>query len=150
MCDPDIIERIMLNLLSNAIKFTKPGGKINVNIFEKEGTVEIIVSDTGIGIAKDKQDLIFQRFRQVDTSYTKEQQGSGIGLSLVKSLVDMHEGSLSVESEYGKGSKFIVLLPIKIVDSEENTITIVDRGIMQSQIEKLNIEFSDIYSISQR
>ena len=145
-CDPDKIERIMLNLLSNAIKFTKPGGSISVNIFEMEEAVEIIVSDTGIGIPKDKQDLIFQRFQQVDTSYTKEQQGSGIGLSLAKSLVDMHEGVLSVESECGKGSKFKVLLPVIILDSEENTVANIDSGIMQSHIEKLNIEFSDIYS----
>lgn len=145
-CDPDKIERIMLNLLSNSIKFTKPGGSISVNVFEREDAVEISVSDTGIGIPKDKQGLIFQRFRQVDTSLTREHEGSGIGLSLVNSLVDMHEGTISVESEYGKGSRFIVKLPIKVVDFEGNEPTNMDMCEKQSHIERLNIEFSDIYS----
>lgn len=145
-CDPDKIERIMLNLLSNAIKFTKSGDSISVNVFEREEAVEIVVSDTGIGITMDKQELIFQRFRQVDTSLTREQEGSGIGLSLVKSLVDMHEGTISLESEYGKGSKFMVRLPVKILDSEENTGINMDNRSKQTQIERLNIEFSDIYS----
>jgi len=145
-CDPDKIERIMLNLLSNAIKFTKSGDSISVNILEREEAIEIIVSDTGIGIPKDKQKLIFERFRQVNTSFTKEQEGSGIGLSLVKSLIDMHRGAISVESEYGKGSKFIVRLPVKILDSEENADTDMDNDTKQTQIERLRIEFSDIYS----
>lgn len=145
-CDPDKVERIMLNLLSNAIKFTKSGGSISVNVFEREEAVEIVVSDTGIGIPKDKQELIFQRFRQVDTSLTKVQEGSGIGLSLVKSLVDMHGGNISVQSEYGKGSKFIVRLPVKILSTEENTGTNIDNRTKQAQIERLSIEFSDIYS----
>ena len=144
-CDPDKVERIMLNLLSNAIKFTKSGGNISVNVFEREEAVEIVVSDTGIGIPKDKQELIFQRFQQVDTSLTKEQEGSGIGLSLVKSLVDMHGGAISVESEYGKGSKFIVRLPVKILSPEENTGANMDNGSKRTQIERFSIEFSDIY-----
>jgi PAS domain S-box-containing protein len=145
-CDPDKVERIMLNLLSNAIKFTKPGGSISVNVFERRGAVEIIVSDTGIGIPKDKQELIFERFRQVETSLSKEQEGSGIGLSLIKSLIDMHGGAISLESEYGKGSKFIVRLPVKMLDTEENTSTFMDNRTKQSQIERLSIEFSDIYA----
>jgi two-component system, OmpR family, phosphate regulon sensor histidine kinase PhoR len=145
-CDPDKVERIILNLLSNAIKFTKSGDSISVNVFERQEAVEIVVSDTGIGIPSDKQELIFQRFRQVDTSLTREQEGSGIGLSLVKSLVDMHEGTISLESEYGQGSKFIVRLPVKILDSEEKTGINMDNGSKQAQIERLNIEFSDIYS----
>lgn len=146
-CDTDKIERIMLNLLSNAIKFTKPGDSISVNVFEQDESVEIIVSDTGIGIMKDKQELIFQRFRQVDASLNKVQEGSGIGLSLVKSLVDMHGGAISVESEYGKGSKFIIHMPVRILDLEEGTSTIMEERTKQSQIERLNIEFSDIYSL---
>lgn len=144
-CDPDKVERIILNLLSNAIKFTGSGGSIFVNVFDREEDVEIIVSDTGIGIPKDKQELIFQRFRQVDTSLTKEQEGSGIGLSLVKSLVNMHGGTIFAESEYGRGSKFIVQLPVKILDPEENTVTNMNNFTKQAQIERLSIEFSDIY-----
>ena len=145
-CDPDKIERIILNLLSNALKFTKSEGSISVSVFEREEAIEIIVSDTGIGIPKDMQELIFQRFRQVDTSLTREHEGSGIGLSLVKSLVDMHGGTISVESEYGKGSKFIVRLPVKILDNEENIGTNMDNRTKQTQIERLSIEFSDIYT----
>lgn len=145
-CDPDKIERIILNLLSNALKFTKSEGSISVNVFDREEAIEIIVSDTGIGIPKDMQELIFQRFRQVDTSLTREQEGSGIGLSLVKSLVDMHGGTISVESEYGKGSKFIVRLPVKVLDTEESIGTNMDNRTKQAQIERLSIEFSDIYS----
>ncbi len=145
-CDPDKIERIILNLLSNAIKYTKPEGRISVNVFEREETIEIIVSDTGIGIPQDMQELIFQRFRQVDTSLTREQEGSGIGLSLVKSLVELHGGNISVESEYGKGSKFIIRLPVKILGPEKNTVTNLDNFTEQTQIERLSIEFSDIYS----
>lgn len=145
-CDPDKVERVMLNLLSNAIKFTKSGGSISVNVFERGEAIEIVVADTGIGIPKDKQELIFQRFRQVNTSLTREQEGSGIGLSLVKSLVDIHGGTISLEGEYGKGSKFIVRLPVKILDSEENTGINMDSCSKQTQIERLNIEFSDIYT----
>ncbi len=145
-CDPDKIERIILNLLSNAVKFTKPGGSISVNIFEREDAVEIIISDTGIGISRDMQEVIFKRFRQVDTSLTKEQEGSGIGLSLVKSMVDMHGGIIIVESEYGKGSKFIVRLPVKILETEENIEANIDNHTKEAQVERLYIEFSDIYS----
>ena len=146
-CDPDKIERIMLNLLSNAYKYTKWGGSIFVNVFDRKETVEIVVSDTGIGIPKDKHELIFQRFRQVDPSLTKEHEGSGIGLSLVKSLIDMHEGNISVESEYGKGSKFIVRLPVKTIEHEESIDKTKNSSTKQTQIERLNIEFSDIYSL---
>ena len=145
-CDPDIIERIILNLLSNAIKFTKPDGNINVSILDKGAAVEITVNDSGIGIPKDKQELIFQRFKQVDASLTKEYEGSGIGLSLVRSLVDMHGGTIFVQSEIGKGSQFTIILPVKILDPQERAPT--DAGIqIKSQIERLTIEFPDIYSL---
>lgn len=144
-CDPDNIERIMLNLLSNAIKFTKEGGSINVNIHDKGEEVIISVKDSGIGIPKDKQDIIFDRFRQVDKSLTRNHEGSGIGLSLVKSLVEIHDGKISVESEYGKGTEFIINLPVKTVPVNDAYIS--EKSTTKSNVEKIHLEFSDIYNL---
>lgn len=110
-CDIEKIERIMLNLLSNAIKFTSKGGSISVNVSTTLNNVIISVKDTGIGIPEDKQTVIFERFRQVERSFTRNYEGSGIGLSLVKSLIEMHKGKISIKSEIGVGSEFIVELP---------------------------------------
>ncbi|SNS40083.1 PAS domain S-box-containing protein [Anaerovirgula multivorans] len=143
-CDPDKIERIMLNLLSNAIKFMKPNGEIKVSIYEKENRVVISVKDTGIGIPRNKIDTIFDRFIQVDKSLTRNHEGSGIGLSLVKSLVEMQGGNISVKSQLGKGSKFIVELPIRTLSNEENKDILPD--FHDFKIDRMNIEFSDIYS----
>jgi two-component system CheB/CheR fusion protein len=102
----------MHNLISNAIKFTKPGGRISIYIKDKGNSVVIGVKDTGIGIPKEKQHIIFERFRQIDKSLTREHEGSGIGLSLVKSLVELHKGNISLISEPGCGSEFIIELPV--------------------------------------
>ncbi|HYF84321.1 MAG TPA: PAS domain S-box protein [Clostridia bacterium] len=142
-CDADKIKRVLLNLLSNAVKFTDKGDTINVSLFRKNGYVYISVKDTGIGIADEMKELIFQRFRQVDKSFTRKCEGSGIGLSLVKSLVEMHSGSIEVKSEYGKGSEFIVKLPIWLVDSDEIAATAEEKASVC--IDMVNIEFSDIY-----
>lgn len=146
-CDPDKIERIMLNLLSNAIKFTDPGGSILVNIYDKGSNIIITVKDTGIGIPKDEMNIIFEHFRQVDKSFTRNHEGSGIGLSLVKSLVEMHGGSINVNSEYGKGSEFIIDLPVETLETEDNMIReTYENEPKDNLIEIINIEFSDIYS----
>ncbi|MBZ9686601.1 PAS domain-containing sensor histidine kinase [Clostridium estertheticum] len=143
-CDKDKIERIMLNLISNAIKFTNPGGSISVNIFEGKDNVVISVKDTGIGIPKEKLDLIFDRFIQVDKSLTRNKEGSGIGLSLVKALVEMHGGKMFLESEINVGSEFSFELPIKQLP--DNEVVYVNSNFnANSNIEKINIEFSDIY-----
>jgi PAS domain S-box-containing protein len=143
-CDKDKIERIILNLISNAIKFTNEGGNISVNIFERKDNVVISVKDTGMGIPKEKQQLIFDRFIQVDKSLTRNKEGSGIGLSLVKALVEMHGGKIFLESEIDVGSEFSFELPIKqLIDSEE--VYINNNLNANSNIEKIHIEFSDIY-----
>lgn len=139
--DQDKIERVMLNLLSNAIKFTPQGGDIFVNIYDEDKWIKITVKDTGIGIPKDKQQIIFERFRQVENLLTRNQEGSGIGLSLTKSLIEMHDGELEVKSEIGQGSEFIIRLPIK----ECNRKCIVDKNTINNPQEKINLEFSDIY-----
>ncbi|MEJ8554827.1 ATP-binding response regulator [Tepidibacter sp. Z1-5] len=142
--DPYKMERIILNLISNSIKFTKPNDKIEVKIYVGVENVIISVKDTGIGIQKEKQKMIFERFRQVDHLLRRSHEGSGIGLSLIKSLIEMHDGKISVKSEYGKGTEFIIELPIKIIPEEEN-IHIVDDFPKQTNVEKIHIEFSDIY-----
>ena len=145
-CDCDALERIILNLLSNAMKFTQPGGSIAVNIFDRNGKVTITVADTGIGIPKEKLGIIFDRFRQIDKSLTRNHEGSGIGLALVKHLVEAQGGTISVESVYGKGSKFIIQLPnIQIDNCEGNGNGNDLRNMENYNVERISVEFSDIY-----
>lgn len=144
--DLDKIERIILNILSNAIKFTAPGGSIFVNIFDGEEFITISIEDTGIGIPEEKLNIIFDRFRQVDKSFTRDCEGSGIGLSLVKSLVEMQGGTISVESKYGVGTKFFIKFPVTVVQSDKGkeSIKAIDNSI-NDFVHRMKIEFSDIY-----
>lgn len=149
-CDEDKLERIILNLLSNAIKFTAPGGKIVVNIYDRDPNIIVSVKDTGIGIQEDKLKVIFDRFGQVYNTVTRENQGSGIGLNLAKSLVELHGGKIEVKSTYGLGTEFLIYLPVNkdesIYEIEENLSKEYEKG-KESNIDKLNIEFSDIYLV---
>ncbi|SNS48746.1 PAS domain S-box-containing protein [Anaerovirgula multivorans] len=142
-CDTDKIERIMLNLLSNATKFTPGGGKIHIELIHTETAMKIVVEDTGVGIPKDKLNSVFKRFVQVDGSFTRSHEGTGIGLALVKSLVEMHQGTISVESEVGRGTKFIIHLPQHTVEDECSLPS--ECFLQRDQIEKIKVEFSDIY-----
>lgn len=143
-CDPDQIERIILNLLSNAVKFTPPKGNIWVNVTDSKDSVIISVKDNGIGIPFDKQKLIFERFQQVDGSLNKQYEGSGIGLSLVKSLVEKHNGKISVKSEVGKGSEFIIEIPCSTLSDQLCDLNTEESIDEDNLIEKINIEFADI------
>ena len=106
------IKQVLLNLLSNAVKFTPEGGRIGINAKQVDGSVEISVSDTGIGIAPEDQARIFEEFRQVGSDYAHKTEGTGLGLTLAKKFVELHGGRIWVESEVGKGSRFIFTLPI--------------------------------------
>ncbi|MBU3176208.1 HAMP domain-containing histidine kinase [Clostridium estertheticum] len=141
-CDPEKIERVLLNLISNAIKFSDAGNEILVNINDKNEFVEISVSDNGIGIEKRNLDMIFDRFKQVDKSLSRNAEGTGIGLSLVKSIVELHGGTITVQSEYGTGSKFTVSLPSGKVSKENRIYNSEVRGKDQS----IRVELSDVYS----
>ncbi|MBF8984257.1 PAS domain S-box protein [Lutibacter sp. B2] len=142
-CDPDKMERIILNLLSNSIKFTDTGGSISVTIYTEEKNIRISVADTGIGIPKEQHEKIFERFKQVTKTLARNHEGSGIGLSLVKSLVELHNGKIYLESEYNVGSNFIIELPVQTLPTEEkNLYNQPEVGC----IERIHIEFSDIYS----
>lgn len=144
-CDLDAIERIMLNLFSNAIKYTPKGGTIFVNVKVFNNVVEISVKDTGIGIPKDKLDVIFERFKQVDNLLTRQCEGSGIGLSIVKLFVEMHKGQIFAESEYGKGSEFIIRLPLDLKGESDNRTSYKSCIDGESLMQKIDVEFSDIY-----
>jgi signal transduction histidine kinase len=106
------IKQILLNLLSNAVKFTPERGRVEVKAVMADGSVEISVSDTGIGIAPEDQEKIFEEFRQVGTDYAHKREGTGLGLTLTKKFVEIHGGKIWVESEQGKGSTFTFTLPI--------------------------------------
>ncbi len=105
------IKQVLLNLLSNAVKFTPEGGRIGINARQVDGSVEISVSDTGIGIAPEDQPKIFEEFRQVGSDYAHKVEGTGLGLTLAKKFVELHGGRIWVESEVGKGSTFSFTLP---------------------------------------
>ena len=139
-CDTEKIERIVLNLISNAIKFSDEGNEIVVSFKDKNEFVEISVKDNGIGIEASKLDMIFDRFKQVDKSLSRNAEGTGIGLSLVKAIVELHHGRIYVESEFGKGSKFTVLLPTGKVMKEN----IQHGGSMVNVADCLRVELSDI------
>ncbi|MBU3110862.1 ATP-binding protein [Clostridium lacusfryxellense] len=141
-CDIEKIERIVLNLISNAIKFSHIGDEIVVEVKDKNEFIEISVRDSGIGIEEKNLDMIFDRFKQVDKSLSRNTEGTGIGLSLVKSIVELHGGTIDVESKFGKGSTFTVRLPSKKVIHEN---MIYDSNV-RSKNENINVELSDVYT----
>lgn len=140
-CDKEKIERVILNLLSNAVKFT-PKGHILVKVENNNNFVRISVEDTGIGIPEKEKELIFEPFAQVDKGLSRIAEGSGVGLPIVKSLVEMHNGVIWVESTCGKGSDFFVELPNVILEEKENTNGKIE---FLGGEENTHIEFSDIY-----
>ena len=144
-CDLDAIERIMLNLLSNAIKFTPNGGCVYVKVKDLGEHISVCVEDTGIGINEDMLEIIFERFKQGDNLLTRRNEGSGIGLSLVKHLVELHGGQIQVESQYQEGSKFEILLPVNDDKEGKADCTEQEHQLDNNMVQKINIEFSDIY-----
>jgi signal transduction histidine kinase len=107
------VKQALLNLLSNAVKFTPEGGRISLRAVQADGAVEIAVSDTGIGIAPEDQEAIFEEFRQVGSDEARKQEGTGLGLALTKKIVEMHGGRIWVKSQVGKGSTFTFTLPVR-------------------------------------
>jgi nitrogen-specific signal transduction histidine kinase len=137
-CDSVMIERVMLNLISNSIKYTNIKGKIYINIYDRGDNIEIVVRDNGRGIEKEQLGCLFDRYFQSDKSLTRNAEGNGIGLSLVKSIIELHGGKIKVKSKFGQGFTFKFILPVKTVDNTKLNSKYADI------IERINIEFSDI------
>lgn len=137
-CDPTMIEKIVLNLVSNSIKYTKNKGSIKVNIILKDDILEIVFKDTGIGIPYELKDKIFHRFSRVDSSLKRSNEGSGIGLNIVKAMVETHNGSISVDSVLDEGSTFRVKLPNILIENSPMIIYEFNKA-------STELELSDIY-----
>jgi len=111
------VKQVVINLLSNAVKFTPAGGRVTLRARQVDAGVEIAVIDTGVGIAADQQDLVFEEFRQAGGDYLRKSEGTGLGLSLAKRFVELHGGSMRVDSELGKGSTFAFILPERVLEA---------------------------------
>lgn len=147
------IERVILNLISNAIKFSRENGEIYVTVTSQDECLEISVEDNGIGIADKHKRDIFKKFVQVDNSLNRKNEGSGVGLSIAQSLVELHNGKITVESEINKGTRFTVILPKEIFKYEDsnndkdlkdsNDMRVIEYN--ESTKFKTRTELSDIY-----
>ena len=112
------LKQIVLNLLSNAVKFTPDGGRVEVDAHLNDALAEISVKDTGAGIAPEDQAALFEEFRQVGRQSAGKQEGTGLGLALTRRFVELHGGTIRLESAPGKGSTFTFTLPLNMVTSE--------------------------------
>jgi two-component system, OmpR family, phosphate regulon sensor histidine kinase PhoR len=109
--DEDLLSQVWINLIHNSIKFTPPNGAICIRLHSEPKEIEFEIKDTGAGISEEDQIHIFERFYKADKSRTRSTGGSGLGLSIVKKIVEMHKGRIEVESKIGDGTTFTVALP---------------------------------------
>ena len=146
-CDLEKVERVMLNLISNALKYTSDDGIINITISTDWNNKRLYVSlkDNGIGISKENSHYIFKRFTQVNNEITKSNIGSGLGLNIVKSIIEMHSGDIYLNENYTEGTEFIFYLPIRKCNNKEINS---NRKSIDSRVERFNIELSDIYKFN--
>ena len=146
-CKPNDIEKIILNLISNSLKFTEDNGNIEVDIKvnTEEEKVFVHIKNDGPSISKENAEYIFNRFSQIDENITRENEGSGIGLYLVKYLVEKHNGEIWLNTQVDSGVEFIFYIPIKTTNNKDYIKThFVEE---HSMIDKCRIEFSDVYCI---
>lgn len=141
LLDKDKYEKVLLNILSNAIKFTSEGKQILVSLNIQDEFFYLIVKDQGIGIPENKINYIFDRFAQVNSSLSRRAEGTGLGLALVKKIVELMSGNIEVHSEYGKGTEFIIKFKKEASFSENSSSHVI---IGEDMNDKINIEFSDI------
>ena len=128
LTDRDKLEKIVLNLVFNALKFTPAGGTVSLRAEKHGDEMVLLVKDTGMGISAKNLPHVFDRFWQADDSARRKYQGVGIGLALVKELVEIQEGKVTVESEEGKGTTFTVRLPYKKADAAALTVVAEEAG----------------------
>ncbi|MCH8871486.1 response regulator [candidate division KSB1 bacterium] len=142
--DPDKLTKALSNLLSNAVKFTRKG-KIEVHVsVEENSSLKIEVSDTGVGIPKDRIDEIFKEFHQIDSSDSRAYAGTGLGLAITRKVLDVIGGSISVKSSLGKGSTFTILIPIQTSDDLNHKKAIdLDEKVGKKERENIEIDFTD-------
>ena len=133
----------MLNLLSNSIKFTNDGGKIMVFVKREVDNVIIEICDDGVGMSEEIKKHLFEKFKRADLNdgFNRKNEGSGLGLFIVKGLVDLHNGEIAVKSKSNEGTKFIISLPIRIVEDRENE-NLIEYSSLEYMFE---MELSDIY-----
>lgn len=141
--DPEATDRIIMNLLSNAVKFSPEDSNVYINVWKRNDKIKISVRDEGVGIPLEEQDSIFDRFIQSSKNKKSEDSGSGIGLDLVKRLVNAHGGTISLNSKENEGSEFVIDLPLTLVS---NSDSIQSKKLdATNKVDVLEIEFSDIY-----
>ncbi|WP_060680631.1 HAMP domain-containing sensor histidine kinase [Virgibacillus halodenitrificans] len=109
--DPRLLQQVWVNLVSNAIRYTDNNGKITLRTHEKKKEIDVVVEDTGIGITEENIPFLFDRFYKVDKARTRTEDSTGLGLAIVKKIIELHDGTIMVESTLGEGSRFIVTLP---------------------------------------
>ena len=150
LTDPLKLKQVLLNVVANAIKFTPSGGDLRVSVVQKAcdkedyADYDFIVEDTGIGISKEFQEHIFEQFSREATSTVSRVQGTGLGLSISKAIVDMMDGSISVESKSGKGSKFTISLCFKVTDETTDNKTISTNNIIDTNRKILLVEDNEL------
>jgi two-component system phosphate regulon sensor histidine kinase PhoR len=106
------LEQVFVNLLDNAVKFNRPDGEVTVEAQSRDGTAQIVISDTGIGIPSEDLPRVFERFYRVDKARSREMGGTGLGLSIVKHVIEQMDGTVVVSSRLGEGSRFTLTVPI--------------------------------------
>jgi two-component system, OmpR family, phosphate regulon sensor histidine kinase PhoR len=109
--DKELMSQVWINLINNSIKFTPGGDKLKIVLFKRGQEAVVTIADTGIGIAEEDQKDVFERFYKVEKSRNRTLSGSGLGLSITKKIIDMHEGSIQVQSKLNEGTMFTVTLP---------------------------------------
>ena len=120
--DRDRMEQVLLNILSNSIKYTSEKGRIDVDIFQEEKCIQIVISDNGIGIPEKAQARVFERFFMVNRARTRDSGGTGLGLAISKQIVEEHNGTIGIESKFGKGTKVTISLPIMIIRGQSGIL----------------------------
>jgi signal transduction histidine kinase len=141
--DKTKLQQIFDNLLSNAIKFTPEGGRVSLKTEAEPQHVRITIADTGVGIAPEEQDLIFQKFRQTGHALTRTHEGTGLGLSIVREICNLLGGDVSLTSELGRGSTFVVRLPLHLSEEPRLEFDLADERIDLTKAQRVDARLYD-------
>ena len=139
VADADRLQQVVWNLLSNAIKFTPEGGRVLLKVETDLSYLVLIVSDTGVGIAPEEQELVFEKFRQSGNPLTREHAGTGLGLSIVRELSKLLGGEVTLQSELGRGSTFTVRLPQQLSEEPRLEFDLAHEGIDLSKAQRVDV-----------